>query len=315
MAQLTPIVQRRPPAGAKKRRRGAAVYEHKGSHPGWFLIPAFVFIALFYLIPALYNFVLPFTNWSAYSSTLEYKGVDAFTRVVEDGTLFTDLRITLVYALMVAFFQNAFGLGLALLLEKNTRLNRGLRALFFIPVLMSALAVGYMFQAILKPDGVLNQILGFFAGAEVSIAWLGNIDWSIVVVAMVQGWKWMGLAMLIYLAGLISINPDLLEAARIDGATGFKLFRHIKVPLLAPAFTFNIATSLLGAMNGFEVVKATTDGGPGRTTEVLNIYIFNTFGQGLFNQASAMSLVLFLVVLALAFPLIAFLRSRERAMD
>jgi raffinose/stachyose/melibiose transport system permease protein len=121
----------------------------------------------------------------------------------------------------------------------------------------------------------------------------------------------MGLSMLIYLAGLKTISPDVLEAGRLDGASWWQTFRHIRLPLLAPAITFNVATALLGSMNGFDIVQATTEGGPGGTTELLNIFIFRTFGQGLFAQATTMSLVLFLMVTILAFPVIRFLRKRE----
>jgi multiple sugar transport system permease protein/raffinose/stachyose/melibiose transport system permease protein len=140
---------------------------------------------------------------------------------------------------------------------------------------------------------------------------LGSTTWTILVVALIHSWKWMGLSMLIYLAGLKTINEDVLEAARLDGASPWTTFRHIRFPLLAAAVTFNVATALLGSMNGFDIVQATTGGGPARTTELVNIFIFRTFGQGLFAQATTMSLILFLVVVALAFPLIRTLRKRE----
>jgi multiple sugar transport system permease protein/raffinose/stachyose/melibiose transport system permease protein len=176
---------------------------------------------------------------------------------------------------------------------------------------MSALAVGYIFQALLKPTGALNGILSFITGNDVAIPWLGDTTWTIVVVALVHAWKWMGLSMLIYLAGLKTINADLLEAAELDGANWWTTFTRIRFPLLAPAVTFNVATALLGSMNGFDIVLATTEGGPGGTTELLNIFIFRTFGQGLFAQATTMSLVLFLGVALLAFPVIRMLRKRE----
>jgi ABC-type sugar transport system permease subunit len=122
----------------------------------------------------------------------------------------------------------------------------------------------------------------------------------------------MGLAMLIFLAGLKTIDSEVLEAARIDGASWFQTLRTIRFPLLAPAITFNVATSLLGSMNSFDIVQATTQGGPGGTTELLNIYIVRAFGQGLFAQATAMSLVLLVMVMVLAFPLIWSLRKREQ---
>ena len=311
-AQLTPLA----PAAAAPRR--AAEPRRPGrrrqDHPAWFLIPALVVLVVFFFVPTIFNFVYAFTNWSSFHSDISFVGFDNFASLFTNGSLLNDLRITLVYAVLVAVFQNLFGLILALVLERDTAVNRFARVAFFVPVVMSALAVGYIFQAMLKPEGALNQIIGFLTGQHVTIAWLGSTTWTIVVVALIHAWKWMGLSMLIYLAGLKTINEDILEAARLDGAGWWTTFRTIRFPLLAPAVTFNVATALLGSMNGFDIVQATTAGGPGGTTELLNIFIFRTFGQGLFAQATTMSLTLFLMVTILAFPVIYFLRRRENVL-
>ena len=281
------------------------------NHPLWFLIPALAVLVVFFFLPTLFNFIYAFTDWSSFKTAINFDGFSNFTSLFQSGTLVADLLTTLIYAVLVAIFQNLFGLILALLLERHTRVNRIVRVAFFVPVIMSALAVGYIFQALLKPAGALNEILGLLVGHPVTIAWLGSTTWTIVVVALIHGWKWMGLSMLIYLAGLKTINEDVLEAARIDGSGWWKTFWQIRFPLLAPAVTFNVTTALLGSMNGFDIVQATTQGGPGQATELLNIFIFRTFGQGLFAQATTMSLLLFLMVALLAFPVIRFLRRRE----
>ncbi|MDX3499673.1 sugar ABC transporter permease [Streptomyces turgidiscabies] len=266
---------------------------------------------VFFLLPNLLNFVYPFTDWSAFHPQIGFVGLENFSTILHDGSMLRDIRITLVYAVLVAVFQNGFGLGLALLLERDTRFNRFFRAVFFLPVLISALAVGYIFRALLAQDGALNSVLSSLAGHPVDTPWLGSTTWTLVVVTLIHGWKWMGLAMLIYLAGLKSMPDDVLEAARIDGAGGWRTFWAIRFPLLAPAVTFNVTTALIGSMNTFDIVQATTVGGPGSETEVFNIYMFRIFGQGLYAQASAMSLVLFLIVVALAVPVIVGLRRRE----
>ncbi|MET0885572.1 MAG: sugar ABC transporter permease [Mycetocola sp.] len=298
-------------ARAQGIKEYATTRRAKQDHPLWFLIPALVVLVVFFFIPTLFNFVYAFTDWSSFKTQINFVGWDNFVSLFSSGELINSLRVTLVYAVLVAVFQNVFGLALALLLERDTTLNRAIRVAFFIPVVMSALAVGYIFQAMLKPEGAVNGIIGFLLGQNVEIAWLGSTTWTIVVVALIHAWKWMGLSMLIYLAGLKTINADILEASRLDGAGWWATFTHIRFPLLAPAVTFNVATALLGSMNGFDIVQATTAGGPGGTTELLNIFIFRTFGQGLFAQATTMSLVLFLMVAILAFPVIRALRKRE----
>ncbi|MEV4413760.1 sugar ABC transporter permease [Catellatospora sp. NPDC049609] len=294
------------PAGVKPRGSIAG-----RTHPMWFLAPAFAILLVFFFLPTVFNFVYAFTDWSSFKSAINPVGFDNFTDLAANGTLFRALRITVVYAVLVAVFQNLFGFLLAVLLERDTRTNKILRVLFLVPVLMSALAVGYIFQALLKPEGSVNGLLGALLGRDVDIAWLGDPTWTIVVVAVIHAWKWMGLSMLIYLAGLKTIPEDLTEAGSIDGAPRWTMFWRIRFPLLAPAVTFNVATALLGSMNGFDIVQATTGGGPARTTEILNIFIYRTFGQGLFAQATTMSLVLFLIVAFMAFPVIRILRKRE----
>ncbi|GAA1723276.1 sugar ABC transporter permease [Nonomuraea bangladeshensis] len=298
------------PARRVPAARPAAVARDR-THPMWFLVPAFVILFVFFFLPTLFNFVYAFTDWSSFKSDIRPVGFDNFTDLLSDGTLFSALRITVIYAALVALLQNLFGFGLAVLLEKDTWLNRAARIVFVVPVLMSALAVGYLFQALLKPDGSLNDLLSAVTGQQVEIAWLGSTTWTLVLAAAIHAWKWMGLSMLIYLAGLKTVPEDVTEAARIDGASGWQAFWAVRFPLLAPAITFNVATALLGSMNGFDIVQALTGGGPARSTEILNIFIYRTFGQGLFAQATTMSLVLFLMVALLAFPVIRVLRKRE----
>ena len=281
------------------------------NYPIRYLLPAYIMLLIFFFVPTILNLIYAFTNWSAYSKTINFVGFSNFIELFKSGNLLRDLRITLIYALLVAIFQNTFGLLLAVFLEEDTRINRFARTMFFIPVIMSALAVGYIWQAVLKSDGALNQILSFITGQNIDIAWLGSTTWTIVVVAAIHGWKWMGLSMLIFLAGLKTIDSDVIEAAAIDGANRRQTFWRIKFPLLAPAFTFNVATSLLGSMNGFDIVQATTQCGTRSTTEIINLFIWRTFGQGLYSQSTTMSLVLFIMVMIIAVPLIWYLRRRE----
>jgi raffinose/stachyose/melibiose transport system permease protein len=311
---ITPGVTERAPLRVAAGRPYRPDSRSRRAYPLPFLVPALAVMGLFFFLPTLFNFIYPFTDWSAFKPQIRPVGLRNFTDLAADGSLAASLRITLGYAFLAAFFQNAFGLLLAVLLERDTRINRFARVCLFIPVLMSALAVGYVFQAFLKPDGALNALLGSAFGRALSIPWLGSPTWTIVVVSLVHAWKWMGLSMLIFLAGLKTIPEEVTEAARIDGASPWQAFWTVRFPLLAPAMTFNVATALLGTMNSFDVVQATTAGGPARTTEVLNIFIFRTFGLGLYAQATAMSLVLFLSVVLLAVPVIRLLRRREQVL-
>lgn len=305
--------QYRPWIGSLSRAGG--VPRGRSSAPPWgFAVPAILIFGVFILIPTLLNFAFPFTNWSGYKSSIEFTGLDTFAGIASDGTLWRGLWITLIYAVLAASFTNVFGLALALLLERDSRVNRVMRTVFFLPVLISALATGYIFQALLAPSGAVNGTLSVVFGHEVQVPWLSSPDWTLVVLCLIHSWKWMGLCMLIYLAGLKTIPHDVIEAAMIDGASKVQLFTRIRWPLLAPAVTFNVASGLIGSLNAFDIVLATTDGGPASSTQVVPIYIYQVFGQGLYAQAAAMNFVLFLVAVVLAVPLIIFLRRRERVL-
>lgn len=282
------------------------------NYPLHYLLPAAAMLLVFFFVPTVMNFIYAFTDWSAFKKTISFNGLDNIYSLFSSGALLTDIRITITYAILVAVFQNIFGLALAVLFEEDTTLNRLGRTLFFIPVIMSALAAGYIWQAVLKTDGVFNQILSYVAGYDVAVQWLGSTTWTLVIIAMIHAWKWMGFSMLTYLAGLKTIDHEILEAAAMDGASRIATFWRIKFPLLAPALTFNIATALLGSMNSFDIVQSLTNGGPGGSTEILNLFIWRTFGKGLYAQSTTMSLVLFLLVMIMAIPLITVLRRREK---
>jgi multiple sugar transport system permease protein/raffinose/stachyose/melibiose transport system permease protein len=171
-------------------------------------------------------------------------------------------------------------------------------------------AAGYIWSAILAPNGPLNDFISLFAPAF-EYAWLGHGTSALVSLAFVDAWKWSGLITLVYIAGLNAIPESLTEAATVDGANGWQRFWRIRFPLLAPAFTFTVVVTMLGAINAFDLIAATTKGGPGTATNVLNIAMFNQYGSGFFGTASALNLVVAGLVIVIGLPLIAYLRRRE----
>jgi raffinose/stachyose/melibiose transport system permease protein len=216
-----------------------------------------------------------------------------------------------VFAAAVVVMQNVMALALALALETSDRINGVFRTIFFIPVLISPVAAGFVFRGLLAPDGTLNELLGAVVGQPVEIEWFGSTEFTIFVVAFISAWKWLGITMLIYLSGLVSIPREIDEAARIDGANDWNVVRRVKLPLLAPAITANVVLTLIGAIGAFDVILATTKGGPARATSVINMVLYQYFGQGLFGIATSVNLVVFVMVILAAIPLIVYLRRRE----
>lgn len=275
------------------------------------LAPAVGFATLFYIVPVVLNFVYAFTNWNTYTDKVRFIGLSNFTEMFREGSLGNSLRITIVYAVVVVIAQNGAGLLLAIALEKTTRTNGLFRALFFIPVLISPLAAGYLFRAILQPDGPLNQALSAMTGHTFAVAWLGNARWTIVILALVNAWKFMGINMLVYIAGLSTIPGEVIGAARVDGASWWQTLVRIKLPFLGPAVTFGVVTTLIGSFNTFDIVYSMTGGGPGIATQVLNAFVQQQYAQGYYGYAISMSLVLLMLVLIFAIPTLIVLRRRE----
>ncbi|MFI1736033.1 carbohydrate ABC transporter permease [Streptomyces acidicola] len=275
-----------------------------------FMLPAFVLVVAFFIIPFALNVRFAFTDWSGYSDLISFNGLKNYKNLADQDVLWNAIEATLVYAVTAMIVQNVFSLSAALVLQKTNRVNGFFRSFFFIPVLIAPVAAGYIWSAILAPAGPLNSVISLFSPGF-SYAWLGHSTSALVSVAFIDAWKWSGLITLVYIAGLNNIPHSLTEAALIDGANAWQRFWKIRFPLLAPAFTFTVVVTLLGAISAFDIVMATTRGGPGTATTVLNVAMFNQYASGFFGSASSLSLVVTLLVLLIGVPLIAFLRRRE----
>lgn len=307
----TPPARLLPRSGVEPRR-GPTLRKKQDSSPGFrFLLPGLVVFGVFFAVPNVLNFVFAFTNWTSYRDDISFVGFDNFAYLFGSGELWDALRITLTYAIAGALGQNVIGLALAVALERDTRINRVARSIYFLPLLISPLAVGFIFQGLLQQDGPVNKLLSALSGQHVQFLWLGDTTWSLWVVIGIQIWKWTGLTVLVYIAGLKSVPHDFIEASILDGAGFFRRLRSVTIPLLGPAITFNAAVAVISSMNAFDIVLATTQGGPASSTRLLNIFLFQQYGQGFFGEATAMSLVLFATVTLLGVPLVIWLRRRE----
>lgn len=275
-----------------------------------FAVPSIALVLIFFILPVLINFPLAFTSWSGYSSVIRFIGLDNFTLMIERGVLQNAITVTLSFAVIGMVIQNAAGLGLALLMQSTNGVNSFFRSVFFIPVLISPLAGGYIWRAIVDPEGPLNSAIGTVVPGF-DYAWLGHPLSALITVAFIDAWKWCGLTTLVYIAGLNSVPASLLEAASIDGASKVRSFFTISLPLLIPAVTFNIVTTLVGSLSAYDVIAATTMGGPGTATTTLNVALQQQFGQGYFGTASAINLTVSILVVLLAIPLVSWFRRKE----
>ncbi|MBB6636063.1 carbohydrate ABC transporter permease [Cohnella thailandensis] len=281
-------------------------------YPLYFIAPAFaVYFALF-VFPALSGFAYSFTDWSAYSEETKWIGLDNYRQLFSEGVLGLAIKNTLLYALVVTIFVNLFGLILALLLNRNSRLGKFYRTSFYTPVVIAPLIVGYLFTAIYNPEqGILNEALRFFGLGRFAVDWLNDSRYALFSIMLTELWRSSGFAMVIYLAGLKTIPQDLLEQASVDGAGAFRKFRNVTFPLLAPSFTVNLLLTVINSLKVFETVLVLTNGGPGYDTEVFNTLIFRNFSRGNWGYATASGLVLTIIVSVIAVTFLRILRKRE----
>jgi raffinose/stachyose/melibiose transport system permease protein len=304
----------RPPATDTRRATGARRVRRSRLRRSltWFAIPSIALVLIFFITPFVLNLPLAFTSWSGYSPAIRFNGFTNFELMLERGILQNAVGVTLAFALIGMVIQNTFGLGLALMMQQTNRVNSFFRSVYFIPVLISPLAGGYIWRAIVDPQGPLNAAISVVIPGF-DFAWLGHPVSALVTVAFIDAWKWTGLTTLVYIAGLNSVPSSLLEAASIDGASRIRSFFSISFPLLAPAFTFNVVTTLVGSLSAYDIIASTTSGGPGTATTTLNVALQQQFGQAFFGTASAISLTVTVLVILIAVPLVAWLRRREVA--
>jgi multiple sugar transport system permease protein/raffinose/stachyose/melibiose transport system permease protein len=277
---------------------------------GVFAAPAVFIVIVFYIFPIIVNSGLAFTDWNAFKSDIDFSGLDNFKTLFDQSSILRQIQLTLIYATTAAAVSNFLSLPIALALEKQSKSNNFFRAVFFIPVLLSPLAAGYVWSGILDLAGPLSMSLNSIFGIAPQ-SFLGNPTWAIFLVAAVDGWKWCGFFTLIYIAALSTVPVELKEAAKTDGVNSLQLFRYVKLPFLAPAFTYNITVTLIGAISAFDIIVSMTGGGPGSSTRVLNVLTSDQFGAGYFGLSSATSLIVSILVLVISVPLIRWLRSRE----
>ena len=294
-----------PRAGiARPRSRRAK----RSPYPYWFYLPAFVVFFVFFLLPTFSSFYYSLTRWTLFDS--EFIGLDNFRQFFEEPALTKGLTNTLIYAVTTSGLKVVLGMLLAVLLTSSVVGRAFMRSAVFFPVLVSTIGVGLTFTVLMEPDvGLINRALAV-VGIE-GPRWLVDPKWALLSVALVDVWKGVGLATVIYIAGIVSVPREYYDAARVDGATSFTLFRYITLPLAWPATVTVIILSLIGGLRSFDLIWAMTRGGPGFTSDVIASVIYKQYQAGFYGLSTAGNVVLFLVVTAIVVPLFWFLSRRE----
>ena len=274
-----------------------------------FIMPAFLALLIFLVLPILASIVLVFMRYDILTPP-EWAGVENIQNLFSDKRMLTIYGNTIKFVVGATFFNNLFGLLLAMGVNRSMSgiLRYLLRTAYFFPVLTTTASLALVWSFLLTQDrGVVNFLLGQIGLGPVQ--WLSNSRWAMFSVIMFDVWRACGFLMVIYLAGLQAIPEVLYEAARIDGANQWQLFRHVTLPLITPTAFFAVVISLLGASQVFDNVWVLTEGGPGDATRLIVLYIYEIgFKRFEMGYAAAVSLTLFAILVLIT--LVQFRLSR-----
>lgn len=276
-----------------------------------FTAPALTLIILFLGVPLATSVLYAFTTWDGIGSGVEYVGLANFVRIfsAREAVFWQSVVFTLKYTLANMVLVNAVGLGLALLLTSSVPLKSFFRASFFSPFVLSIIVVAFIWRFIfIKGSAAAFDLTGI---GIFQTSWLSDPDVVFSSFVIVSMWQSVGFFMVIYIAGLESIPPELYEAGKIDGAGPIAEFRLITMPMLGPAVTTTIFFSLIGSLKVFDIVFALTRGGPGSLTYSVAYDIFQTgFIERRFGLGTAKGLLLFLFILLATLFQLRFARRR-----
>jgi raffinose/stachyose/melibiose transport system permease protein len=289
----------------KKSRLATARLKH---YPIWFTIPlALIFVTL-YLVPTITAFYFSTQRWTLFDTS--FVGFDNFALFFKDPFLIGGITHTFIYAFLTAGLKVVIGMFFGIVLMSNIKFRSLLRNLVFFPVLVSTIGVGITFQELMKPEiGILDQALKIFGIPQEGL--LGNVTTVLYAIVAVDVWKGVGLATVIYIAGMAAIPQEYYEAAKMDGVTGWQNFKHIILPLLRPATNTVIILSLIGGLRSFDLIWAMTGGGPGFASDVLASLIYKKYQAGFYGLSTAGNVVMSILILILVLPLSRYLTKRE----
>ena len=285
----------------------------KKIYKSYFTYPALFFYILLFIIPVILNFVYSFTNWNAIKmtgETVRFVGLDNYIKIFQNKELIRVIFRTLFFAAVTTFFKNIVGFLLALAFNEGLKTRNILRAIFFLPAMLSPLIIGLIFGSVFMKNGFANQLLIVLGFENLTRSWLTTKSTALGTTMFVEIWRQVGYHMVIYLAGLQLIDKTYYEAAAVDGANEMQQLIFITLPGIIPSLIINLLLSLSQGLKAFDIIFVLTGGGPSGSTELINTLVFREFGKKLYGMSSAYGVILF-VITAVAGLLVLKLRDDQ----
>ncbi|WP_434740636.1 carbohydrate ABC transporter permease [Micromonospora sp. SH-82] len=263
-----------------------------------FVAPQVLGVIVLGVVPFLFVIWYSLNEWRPLTGEMTYVGFENYTRLFADPTFSSSVTASLLFSVGVLVLNLTVALGLAVLLNQRLKGITAFRTIFFSPVVVSVVAWSVTWGFLLAPDGGINGVLRLF-GIE-GTSWLADSSTALVSLVVVQVFKGVGMNMVLFLAALQGVPEEMREAAQLDGASAWKSFRSITVPMIAPTILLTGILTTIGSLEVFAPVQLLTVGGPGDATNVLPFFLYRTaFVNQQFGYASAIGVVLFAIILTL----------------
>lgn len=277
-----------------------------------FILPPVILYSLAVLLPIVQSLLLSFFRWDGISS-MQFVGLDNYVRMlVRDDVFWTAFTNALIYLAVCLVLQLGGALVVASLVTTLRRGREVIKTLFLLPAVISTVAIAILFQRIYSHhDGLINQFLNFIGLGELARPWLSDVDTVLVAVSAPEGWRFAGLYMIIIYAALISVPKELEEAARLDGASEWRVFTKIRFPYIRPVWYTTMIMAATYSLRGFDIPYLLTNGGPGQSSELLTTYMYKqAFTSTDFGYASTIS-VFIVIECVVAVALIFWIQRRK----
>jgi raffinose/stachyose/melibiose transport system permease protein len=273
------------------------------------VLPGMLIFTVGMIIPLLLSFGYSLTSWDGRTPAKEFIGTDNYFRLFTDSYVRDAWVFTIKFTIVNTVVQNILALGFAILLDGGIKYKKLYRSILFIPCLISAVVVGFIWSKMY--NNVLPSLNELF-GTNINFLFFGREETVLTGLVIANNWQWVGYWMLIYLAALQSIPVEMYEAAIVDGASAARRFWKITLPMLAPAVTICVVGITTGSLRVYDLLVASTNGGPGRASTSIIFQIFNTaMNNRQYGYGSALSITLVIALLAVAVIQVGFLRKRE----
>jgi raffinose/stachyose/melibiose transport system permease protein len=299
MATVTADRAVAPPPTRRRRRRPGG-----GLSPWLFALPALAVYVVFLVYPSITSLFFSLTDWDGLSPTYNIVGLQNYLDMVDDPVIATALKNNVIWTVVTLTVPLVVGLALAMLLKGKVRGKPFLRLVFYTPAVLPLVAIASIWGWLYNPQyGAINEFLRLIGLGQLAQPWLGQDSTALAAVMVPAIWVRVGFPMLLYLAALQGISAEMYEAATVDGATKSQQFWHITMPSLRPAHYIVLALSLIDSFKVFDLIYATTYGGPGTATQVMGTWMYaNVFQYYLAGYGTAIAVVVTVIAIVVSIP-------------